>query len=482
MTILFFILASRQKYVARELNTTKCDWCWLGAVTNNTITIKAKLNNRVREEKNYIQIFYSQNPDLSPNNKEIKKVRSTSLTNQIATFNLVDLEENTLYYYVIIADGRRYPHDRTLKFKTVKVNKPYSFAIGCSSCAGGTLDKYISSGLSNSKVFDVIRHYQYKDENGQDSNLALFIHMGDLHYRNDFPSLGLKEKYLDDYRKNFDLVMAQHRQRNLYQNIPLAYIWDDHDYGTNDSDGSYPLKYLASEAYREQVPHYPLVERLDKTENRGAIYQSFVIGRVRFIMTDSRFHQDSVEIEDNIDKTLLGNNQREWLFEQLKKGKENQQDNREGLTIWVNSIPWIGRPDDYKTKAWNRFSQEREKIANFIKENEIDRLLMLSGDAHMLALDDGKEGTNNNYATGGGGSFPVIHAAALDSRPSFKGGSYNGKNYIVNPAAIKSKDGAIKGKGQWGLLNFSDDGSKIEVKVELKRMKDTLIQHTFIFD
>ncbi len=481
--VLFFILASRKKdaYAVQELNTTKCDWCWTGAVTNNTITIKAKLSNQVQEGKNYIQIFYSKNSDLS-NIQEIEKVQATSLANQIAIFNLVNLEENTLYYYAIIADGRRYPSQGTLKFKTVKVNQQYSFAIGCSSCAGGTIGQFISSGVSNNKVFDVIRQYKYKDENGQDSNLALFIHMGDFHYRNDLPSLGLKEKNLDNYRENFDLVMTQQRQRNLYQNIPLAYIWDDHDYGTNDSDGSYALKYVASEVYREQVPHYPLVETVDETKSKGAIYQSFVIGRVRFIMTDTRFHQDPVEIENNLDKTLLGNDQREWLFEQLKTGKENQQDNQEGLTIWVNSIPWIVKQNDFKTKAWNKFPQEREKIANFIQENNIDKLLMISGDAHMLALDDGKKGTANSYATDGGGSFPVIQAAALDSKSSLKGGPYNGENYIINSEAVKSENGAIKGKGQWGMLNFIDDGSKIEVKVELKRMKDTLIQHTFIFD
>ncbi|MGL5944178.1 MAG: alkaline phosphatase D family protein [Waterburya sp.] len=482
LAIFFFMLASQKKYVAGELNNTKCDWCWTGAVTNNTITIKAKLNNQVQEGKNYIQIFYSKNPDLSPTNKQVIKVEATSLVNQIATFNLVDLEENTFYHYVIIADGRRYPRQETLKFKTLKVNKPYSFAIGCSSCAGGTINQFISSGVSNSKVFDVIRQYKYKDENEQDSNLAMFIHMGDLHYRNDIYFLGLKEKYLDDYRKNFDLVMTQNKQRNLYQNIPLAYIWDDHDYGTNDSDSSYELKYVASEAYREQVPHYPLVEILDEVKAQGAIYQSFIIGRVRFIMTDSRFYQDSREIEDNVDKTLLGKNQREWLFEQLKKGKQNQQNNTEGLTIWVNSIPWIVKQDDSQTKSWNKFNQEREKIANFIKENNINKLLMISGDAHMLALDDGKEGTINNYATDGGGSFPVIHAAALDSKASLKGGPYNGKNYIINSAVKKSENGAIEGTGQWGVLNFIDNGSQIEVKVELKRMKSILIQHTFIFD
>ena len=479
LAIVFFLLASLKGNTAKRPNTTKCEWCWLGAVTNDSITIKAKLNNQVVAGKNYIQVFYHQTPNLNLDNQDLNKVPATSLEERIATFNLVDLTEDTTYYYVIIADGRRYPHEGTLQFKTVKVSQPYSFAIACSSCAGGTISQFSSYGVSNSKVFDTISQYKYQAE-GQDSNLALFIHLGDLHYRNDLPFIGLKENYLNDYRHNYDLVMAQSRQKNLYQNIPLVYIWDDHDYGTNDSDGSYNLKYLASKVYREQIPCYPLAETLDETTGKGALYHSFLIGRVRFIITDSRFHQEPIA-GNNPNKTLLGNNQKAWLLGQLKLAKNHQQNNQEGLIVWVNSIPWIAQTSNSQTGAWNKFERERNEIANFIKQNKIDKLLMISGDAHMLALDDGKPGTANSYATGGGGSFPVVQAACLDSRSSFKGGPYNGEKYIVD-ATVKSKNGAIPGKEQWGLLNFIDDGQKIKLKVELKRMKDTLIQHTFTFD
>ncbi|MEM8830499.1 MAG: alkaline phosphatase D family protein [Cyanobacteria bacterium P01_G01_bin.19] len=275
------------------------------------------------------------------------------------------------------------------------------------------------------------------------------------------------------------MVMSQARQKNLYQNIPLAYVWDDHDYGYDDSDSSYDLKYVASKAYRSLVPHYPLEEELNAIAGKGAIYQSFIIGRVRFIMTDSRFYQDPINIVGDTDRVLLGKEQREWLFTQLKDAKQQQQNNREGLIIWVNSIPWIGSSDT-PAYSWGQFAQERTAIADLIKENQIDKLLMISGDAHMLALDDGREGTVNSYATGGGGSFPVIHAASLDSRGSYKGGAYNGGKYIVAPT-VKNQNGAIPGKGQWELLNFSDRGDRIEVKVELKRMENTLIQHTFVF-
>ena len=477
--LVFTLVLSKTKTALSQINTIKCNWCWVGAVTDSSITIKAKLSNKI-SPKNYIQIFYHQSSDLSFDNREINKLEATSFLDKIATFELTDLAADTIYHYVIIANGRRYPTEGTLQFKTVKVGRPYNFAIACSSCAGGTIGQYTSTGVSNSKVFDIIRQYKYKTQSGRDSQLDMFIHMGDLHYRNDFPWLGLKEDYLDDYRENYDLVMNQSNQRNLYQNIPLAYIWDDHDYGTNDSDGNYVLKYTASQAYREQVPSYPLVETLNKTQGKGAIYQSFAIGRVRFIMTDSRFYQDDINLAEP-NKTLLGDEQKAWLYEQLLLGKKQQKFQQEALTIWINSIPWIGDKYDPKTKSWNKFNRERTEIANFIKKNNIDKLMMISGDAHMLAIDDGTLGTANSYATDGGGSFPVIQVAALDSKGSYKGGPYNGEKYIVD-SEVKSENGAIKGKGQWGVFNFIDDGNKIEVEVELKRDKKTLIQHSFIFD
>ncbi|MDJ0575241.1 MAG: alkaline phosphatase D family protein [Xenococcaceae cyanobacterium MO_234.B1] len=445
-----FVLSLSKKQSAHELKTIKANWCWLGALTSSGVTIKAKLNIEPNEEKNYIQVIYSTTPNLS----SPKRFKANSLDKQIATFNLNNLQEDTQYYCVITVDGRRYPEKGTLKFKTVKVNQPYNFAIGCSSCAGGTVSGFLNNGVSNSSIFDIIREYNTPP-------LTLFIHMGDLHYK-DIKVQDFQDKDINRYRKAYDDVLSQDSQRKLYQNIPIAYIWDDHDYSSNNSDGNYPGKWSASAAYREQVPHYPLVEAVDKIKGTGGIYQSFVIGRVRFIMTDNRFHRDSVDKEDNPEKTLLGKTQKEWFFQELLEGNNNQ-----GLIVWVNSVPWIAgnNPETETTEAWDRYAIEREEIANFLQKNHIaQKLIMISGDAHMLALDDG---SNNIYASEGVASFPVIQAASLDSIGSIKGGDYSEK--------------PIKGRKQWGVLHFTDDGQKIEVKVELKKKNETKIEAIFTF-
>ena len=69
----------------------------------------------------------------------------------------------------------------------------------------------------------------------------------------------------------------------------------------------------------------------------------------------------------------------------------------------------------------------------------------------MLAADDG---SNSDYATGGGAPIPVMCAAPLDRDPSIKGGPYSQGVYRV-----RDKDG----EGGFGLLLVEDRGDRIEV-------------------
>ena len=47
--------------------------------------------------------------------------------------------------------------------------------------------------------------------------------------------------------------------------------------------------------------------------------------------------------------------------------------------------------------------------------------------------------------------------------------------------AVTSNRVIIKARKQWGVLHFTDDGKKIEVKVELKKKNETKIEAIFTF-
>jgi hypothetical protein len=146
---------------------------------------------------------------------------------------------------------------------------------------------------------------------------------------------------------------------------------------------------------------------------------------VRFVVTDTRSARTAA--------TMLGERQKAWLKRELLRAKREGQ-----LAIWVNSVPWIAAEG---ADSWAGYPRERRELVDFVSRSRIRNLLMLTGDAHMAAIDDG---TNNRYAMSARRGFPVMHAAALDRRGAVKGSPYS--------------EGAFPGSGQFGTIVIRDHG------------------------
>jgi phosphodiesterase/alkaline phosphatase D-like protein len=192
--------------------------------------------------------------------------------------------------------------------------------------------------------------------------------------------------------------------------------------------------------YRELVPHYALVAA------DSPIYQSFVFGRVRVVMTDTRAARTKAG--------MLGEEQGRWFLDQLRSAADSGQ-----LVLWVSSVPWITAPDP-GSDDWGGYPEERDELAAAVRSSGAV-VVMLGGDAHMVAIDDG---TNNTYG-GGGAGFVVFHAGALDRPGSVKGGPYS--------------EGAFPGGGQFGLVEIDDDGTTMTVTLRgLDWEGSVLVEHT----
>jgi hypothetical protein len=243
----------------------------------------------------------------------------------------------------------------------------------------------------------------------------LNIAMGDLHYSN------IESTSPSDFIDAYNRTLTTPAQSALARAVPMAYVWDDHDYGPNDAGADTPGRSAVREAYRRAVPHYPV------TEGDAPINQAFTIGRVRFVMTDSR--------SEHTQNTVLGPDQLAWLLDELTTASRTH-----AAVVWVSSIPWIGAASP-GSDSWFGMPDERRVIGDTIADNKIKNLLLVSGDAHMVAIDDG---THSDYSTSGTDGFPVLAAAALDRPGSTKGGPYS--------------DGMFPGAGQFGVLDVVDDG------------------------
>ncbi len=326
-----------------------------------------------------------------------------------------NLKPGIEYHYFIKSDDNKQIYWDGF-FKTYQ-DKPFSFKIAFGSCA--------ETG-SESNIFRMIA----------DQNPLFFMATGDLHYEDIGDNCAIR--FEEAYKKTF----MSHSQQELYKKNSFVYIWDDHDFGPNNADSSNPCKKEAFFQYKNIIPHYPLA----MPDSMSAISQQFDAGRVTFILSDLRSQKTRPVYQEceKIKKGEVFGSERHisWFKNALLEAK-----NKGNVVIWVSSYPYINAPGgpNYKCNErdnWGGFPEERAQIAEFIKANEIP-VLILSGDAHMVAIDDG---TNSDYAVGGGAPIRVFHAAPLDRPGSYKGGPYS--------------QGYSRENGQFGIMEVKDDGGK----------------------
>jgi hypothetical protein len=257
---------------------------------------------------------------------------------------------------------------------------------------------------------------------------------GDLHYTNP------NSLNINIHRNPYTVALKQPSISTLLSHVPVTYMWDDHDYACNDCDGTAIGKHSAFVSYKQIVPHYPLQDTAIDT----AIYQSFDYGRLHFIMSDLRS-------ERLIGSHIMSATQMQWLKSEFLKSKANNQ-----LAVWISSVSFNGVN---QLDNWAAYDSERVDLSNFWRDSAIANVLILSGDAHMIAYDNG---TNNHYTSGtiNTNQYPIFQAAALNAAGSFKGGPYSGGWYL-NPAIYI---------GQFGTVDVQDNGGD-SICIQLKAFR-----------
>jgi phosphodiesterase/alkaline phosphatase D-like protein len=253
-------------------------------------------------------------------------VADDDVNDRVVAARFDGLRPNTRYYYAVEAGGRLDP-TRKGQFRTF-AEGPFSFEIAFSSCARVG---------SNGAVYDTIRAL----------NPLLYLITGDFFYG---------DIQVDDparYRADFDATLTAPAQAALYQSGPVAYIWDDHDYGANNASGTSPSRAAAIATYRQFVPHYPL-----DSGPGGAVYQAVTIGRVRFILTDLRSRRSPDSAPDNAAKSMMGAEQKVWFKRELLDAS-----GRYPLIVWVSSVPWIAEAKPGGDN-WSGYDTERREIGS----------------------------------------------------------------------------------------------------------------------
>jgi phosphodiesterase/alkaline phosphatase D-like protein len=397
-------------------------WVWSGAPAPTSAAVVA----RVRDPQAEVRLAVSTREDLADPVWFPASQRPPDDPG-VARFDLAGLDPGTRYHYAVEVDGALIAQ-RAGQLRTIPAGAAsFSFAFGNCARIG-----------SNASSFDRIR------EAGPD----LLVHLGDLSYTD----LWTYDRAA--VRAMYDTQLTTPAMDALIRAVPIAYMWDDHDFGPNDADSTADSGPAAQVVYRQVVPH----PDLPAGAGPEAVHQSFTLGRVRFILTDSRSERSPKSAPDDPDKTMLGAAQWAWLLDEFDTAAAAGQ-----VVVLVTSVPWNGQArvgaDD-----WAGYTTERRRLADAIAGAGLaDQLLMIAGDAHMLAIDDG---SHTDFSTSQAGGFPLMHAGALDRHGSFKAGPYS--------------EGAFPGGGHFGLATVTDSGSDITITLSGRDHTGTeLVGHEF---
>lgn len=313
----------------------------VGHVTDTTARLWAKASNqttlafKIGEAEDLADGRVAEGPALKTD---------TSFTGQV---EVTGLKPSTQYYYVPLLDreaalARPYPSFITAP----AADSPSKLRVAFGSCVG-------PRGYSAAAAFGAMAELR---------NFDLLLMLGDNHY-GDTTNPDLLRDHLFMHRKVSGF-------ETLIRKTPTYAIWDDHDFGPNNSDGTSDGKAGSLAVFRQwwANPDY------GEPNNPGCYYR-FSHSGIDFFMLDVRYYRTPNKTPDDGTKTMLGERQLAWL-------KSGLAESRAKFKIVGSGSEWqtLTQPD-----CWSSFARERQDIFDHINDKNIEGVVLLSGDRHFTA-------------------------------------------------------------------------------------------------
>lgn len=257
------------------------------------------------------------------------------------------------------------------------------------------------------------------------------------------------KNYNNMFARNMEVRQKFRLMRNFLAAQPNYTIWDDHDYGWNDADKNFPNKEAALAVYRGFWPN-------TYESNVHETYFTFRYNDAEFFMTDGRWYRDA---PGDTTAAFLGDEQLNWLKAKLLKSD---------ATFKFVCVGSQVLNDNHHGESYAQYPVERNKLLDYIADNDIKGVIFLTGDKHYseLAKRDWKGYPLYDF-TASPISSPVIPRQLLKSyrNPhSIKGTVIYQKNYgrvmITGPAGSRVCKLAIYGKSgklKWDYVIKSEE-------------------------
>ena len=284
---------------------------------------------------------------------------------------LLDVGAN--YEYTVAIDGKKIVRPYPLTFRTRSQWEwrtfPPDFKFIFGSCAYLNDTPYDRPGKPYGAGTEIFPHMA-------DSGADFMIWGGDNWYLReaDYSSeSGIWYRYSHD--------RATPGLQKLYAVMHHYATWDDHDYGSNDSNKSFELKDVSLAAFKAYWGNASWGE----ADNPG-VYGKFFWADAAFFLMDNRWYRDDDLLDEKFApgpiKTQYGARQRDWLKQSLVHAQKEPQAKFKFIVTCGQMLTDFGGASE--TFAY--YTREREELLQFIADQKITGVVFLTGDVHFTEL------------------------------------------------------------------------------------------------
>ena len=283
-----------------------------------------------------------------------------------ATLVTDSLDAGTAYEYQVLIDGRALATPAPLRF-TTQTNWAYradppEFTIALGSCTYVNEPAYDRPGRAYGGEYGIF--------NEIDSlRPALMLWLGDNIYLRpgDFDNRsGILHRYSH--------ARALPELRGLLRGTHHYAIWDDHDYGPNDSDRSY----IHKDWTREAFGHFWANPTTTHPALAGTNATAFRYHDAEFFLLDNRTRRAPNDCKTCEEMPLLGEAQLDWLVEALVGSTATYKFVVVGGQVLNPAAVW-------ETYA-HHHGKERRRLLERLEDEGIANVVFLTGDRHHTEL------------------------------------------------------------------------------------------------
>lgn len=310
------------------------------------------------------EIKFEYSPKKDANEKYYTASMMTSKSDAFVAKLVADeVQPGVEYTYSLLIDGEKVELDYPTEFQARPLwqwrEDPPAFSVALGSCYYVNEPQYDRPGKPYGGDY-------YIFERIHDKRPDVMLWLGDNTY--------LREA---DWNTRTGIYHRHTHTRSVEELQPLLAstahyaIWDDHDFGPNDSDYSFPYKNLTEEAF-----NLFWANPNTNVTGMGGITGTFQWADCDFYLLDNRYHR-TPNGENQPFKQMWGREQLNWMLDHMESSRAPFK--------FVATGGQVLHPAPVYENVAN-YAEERAYLLAEIDRRDIDGVIFLTGDRHHTEL------------------------------------------------------------------------------------------------